>query len=179
MLSSVEIKLVEGVGCTTGALAGLPRQRSGWAGGLLSGVRGTWGCQGAWQVETQRPVTRGKHGSVREDRTEGMEVVEEWSRGLSDEVRRGYERGGRYVRSKWGQRRRAAIEMIREELSKCKCGWLESIEKKRNESELWRALGAQIYTSLKESETTPNYIFLQDSPHTFQYFLLLSTIKCN
>lgn len=33
----------------------------------------TWGCQGAWQVETRRPVTGGEHGSVREDRSEGME----------------------------------------------------------------------------------------------------------
>lgn len=30
-----------------------------------------WGCQGAWQVETQRPVTGGEHGSVREDRGKG------------------------------------------------------------------------------------------------------------
>lgn len=57
--------------------AGLPQQRSGWAGGLLSGGEGgTWGCQGAWQVETQRPVTGGEHGSVREDRSEGMEAAE-------------------------------------------------------------------------------------------------------
>lgn len=65
---------VEEVG--EGALAGLPQQRSGWAGGLLSGGEGgTWGCQGAWQVETQRPVTGGEHGSVKEDRSEGMEAV--------------------------------------------------------------------------------------------------------
>lgn len=57
--------------------AGLPQQRSGWAGGLLSGGEGgTWGCQAAWQVETQRPVTGGEHGSVREDRSEGMEAAE-------------------------------------------------------------------------------------------------------
>lgn len=49
----------------------MPQQRSGWAGGLLSGVGAMWGCQGAWQVETQRPVTGGEHGSVREDRSEG------------------------------------------------------------------------------------------------------------
>lgn len=61
-------------GSTTGALAGLPQQRSGWAGGLLSGGEGgTWGCQGSWQVETQRPVTGGEHGSVREDRSEGSD----------------------------------------------------------------------------------------------------------
>lgn len=42
----------------------------------LRGRGGTWGCQGAWQVETQHPVTGGKHGSVREDRAEGMEAVE-------------------------------------------------------------------------------------------------------
>lgn len=52
-----------GRGCTTG----LPRQRSGWAGGLLSGGTGGGGggtrcCQGAWQVETQRPVTGGSTG---------------------------------------------------------------------------------------------------------------------
>lgn len=57
-------------------VAGLPQRRSGWAGGLLSGGEeegATWGCQGAWQVETRRPVTGGEHGSVREDGSEGME----------------------------------------------------------------------------------------------------------
>lgn len=50
----------------------MPQQRSGWAGGLLSrGGSGEERCQGAWQVETQRPVTGGEHGSVREDRSEG------------------------------------------------------------------------------------------------------------
>ena len=44
MLGSAEIGLEEGVGCTTGALAGLPRQRSGWAGGLLSGGEGGRGA---------------------------------------------------------------------------------------------------------------------------------------
>lgn len=73
VLVSREIRLV--VVVVRGA--GLPQQRSGWAGGLLSGGEGgTWGCQGAWQVETQRPVTGGEHGSVREDRSEGMEAAE-------------------------------------------------------------------------------------------------------
>lgn len=37
----------------------------------LQGGSGEERCQGAWQVETQRPVTGGEHGSVREDRSEG------------------------------------------------------------------------------------------------------------
>lgn len=37
----------------------------------LWGGSGEERCQGAWQVETQRPVTGGEHGSVREDRSEG------------------------------------------------------------------------------------------------------------
>lgn len=40
-------------------------------GGGAEGWRTTWGCQGAWQVETRRPVTGGEHGSVREDGGEG------------------------------------------------------------------------------------------------------------
>ena len=46
VLVSVEIGLVVVVvvGCTMGALAGLPRQRSGWAGGLLSGGEGGRGA---------------------------------------------------------------------------------------------------------------------------------------
>lgn len=40
-------------------------------GGGEEGWRTTWGCQGAWQVETRRPVTGGEHGSVREDGGEG------------------------------------------------------------------------------------------------------------
>lgn len=39
----------------------------GGGGGKEGRWRTTWGCQGAWQVETRRPVTGGEHGSVRED----------------------------------------------------------------------------------------------------------------
>lgn len=111
-----------------GVLPGLPRQRSGWAGGLLSwgegggGGGGTVCCQKAWQVETQRLVTRGEHGSVREDRSERMEAVERWGGGLSDEVRRSRVEGegdkSEVNEGKGGGK----IEMIRRELSKCELG---------------------------------------------------------
>lgn len=114
-----------------GVLPGLPRQRSGWAGGLLSWGEGGggvgWGggtvcCQKAWQVETQRLVTRGEHGSVREDRSERMEAVERWGGGLSDEVRRSRVEGegdkSEVNEGKGGGK----IEMIRRELSKCELG---------------------------------------------------------
>lgn len=69
----VEIRLVEaGIG---GWGQGCHSNGSGWAGGRSplrgGGVGAMRGCQGAWQVETQRPVTGGEHGSVREDRSEG------------------------------------------------------------------------------------------------------------
>lgn len=78
----------------------------------------TWGCQGAWQVETQHPVTGGEHGSVREDRSEGLDAVEERGGGLSDEVRRRVEIGEDLWEVNEGGRAEEE-EMIRRELSKC------------------------------------------------------------
>ena len=92
----------------------------------LRGWGGTWGCQGAWQVETQRPVTGGEHGSVREDSSEGMEAAEGWGGGLSDEVRRGRVEGEGDMREVNEGGRGEGPEMIRGELSKCERGWLWS-----------------------------------------------------
>lgn len=60
-------------GCWQGCHGSVPDGQAVSSLGVRAG--GTWGCQGGWQVETQRPVTGGEHGSVREDRAKGMEVM--------------------------------------------------------------------------------------------------------
>lgn len=70
-----EIRVVEaeiggwGQGCHSNVPDGQAVSSLGWGGWGVGAAM--WGCQGAWQVETQRPVTGGEHGSVREDRSEG------------------------------------------------------------------------------------------------------------
>lgn len=63
-----EIRVVEveigGGGKDATATFRMGRRSPLWGWGAM------WGCQGVWQVETQRPVTGGEHGSVREDRSE-------------------------------------------------------------------------------------------------------------
>lgn len=68
-------------------------------------------------------MTGGEHGSVREDRSEGMEAAEGRGGGLSDEVRRERAwRGEGDVREVNEGGRGEELEMIRRELSKCECG---------------------------------------------------------
>lgn len=67
-----------GLGGSGGCHRGVPDGQAVSSQGVIvggvggkEGWRTTWGCQGAWQVETRRPVTGGEHGSVREDGGEG------------------------------------------------------------------------------------------------------------
>lgn len=110
-------------------VGGLPQQRSGWAGGLLSGV-GWWGLSGSLAGRDTMPCDWGR-ARVSE---RGQQRGEGGSRG----VRWRPVWWGEKREQKWGGDMREVNEagwaeepeMIRWELSKCERGWLWSYRRK-------------------------------------------------